>query len=491
MEPSLVRSLFATLFCLFIFTQSQATNPNFNTEEIRDRVQSMELIVKPRYTSSVEGYIKKYISYDGGLAKRVMGRSAIYFPIFDKYLKEHDMPQDLKYLAIVESALIPKAVSPVGAGGLWQFMAETGRGYGLTINREVDERSCAHNSTQAAMKYLQRQFERYGSWELALAAYNCGAGNINRAIKRARSDNYWTISNYLPRETRNFVPAFIGAAYVANYYHLHNIEPEFPHLDLQLTEAIPVFDKIDFETIAAVSGVPVELVAELNQAFKKQYVPESTQGYNVVLPKRAAPGLKEYLGLLKPDNGVAQEIPELPAPPDTSEYFPETYYFRSIYTVAEGDNLDDLAAIFNCSPYNLKIWNNLTSNHIAKGQDLQVWFPHELHHFLAPPEKIEIAPEEEKTAPVKPIKNLAPPKKIPVLATGVTLESQQQSAMPAPVVDEKQAQGFKVYQLQRNETIYDAAQKFKGVTVKDLMEWNGFTKENLPAPGAKLIVKAK
>ena len=447
----------------------------------------MELIVAPRYTSSVEGYIKKYLAYDGNLTKRVMGRSAIYFPIFDKYLKEHNMPLDLKYLAIVESALIPKAVSPVGAGGLWQFMAETGRGYGLTINREVDERSCAHSSTQAAMKYLERQYERYGSWELALAAYNCGAGNINRAIKRARTDDYWVLSKYLPRETRNFVPAFIGAAYIANYYHLHDIEPNVPNLDLQLTEATTVFDKIDFETIAAVSGLPIEVVEELNQAFKKKYVPESTQGYQVVLPKRAASSLKEYLGLLRPDNGVTLEIPELPALLDSSEYFPETYYFRSIYVVAEGDNPDELAAIFNCSAYNLKIWNNLTSTHLAKGQELLVWFPHELHHFLKPPEKIEVAP----MTPVQPVKKLAPPKKIPVLETEVTLENQQQSTIPTPVAEEKQLQGFKVYQLQRNETIYDVAQKFKDVTVRDLMEWNGFTKENLPAPGAKLIVKTK
>lgn len=490
MEPSLVRSFFATLLCLFLFSQTQAENPTFNSEEVRSRVQTMECIVSPRYTTEVGSYIKKYLSYNGGLAKRVLGRSAIYFPIFDKYLVEHKMPLDLKYLAIVESALIPKAVSPVGAGGLWQFMAETGKGYGLTINREVDERSCAHSSTQAAMKYLERQFERYGSWELALAAYNCGAGNLNRAIKRARTDDYWALSRYLPRETRNFVPAFIGAAYIANFYHLHDIEPNIPSLDLQLTEAVTVYDKIDFETIASVTKLPVDIIKELNQAFKKNYVPESTNGYQVVIPKRAAAGLKEYLSLLQPDNGIDIEIPELPAPLDTSEYFPESYYFKSIYTVAEKDGLEELAALFNCSAYNLKMWNNLSSSQLTKGQELIVWFPNEIHHFLTPPEKIEVSPIEEKSTPIQPVKKLAPPKKIPVLKTAVVTESQQAASIPAPVLQDNNRL-FQIYQLGKGETLATVAQKFKGVSVKDLMEWNGFSKGKTPAPGTKLIIKTK
>jgi len=487
----LVRSLLATLFCLFLFNQTQATNPNFNSPEIKERVEAMELIVSPRYTSAVEGYIKKYLAYKGGLAQRVMGRSAIYFPIFDKYLKEHNMPQDLNYLAIVESALVPKAVSPVGAGGLWQFMAETGRAFDLTINKEVDERSCAHKATQAAMVYLERQYERYGSWELALAAYNCGAGNINRAIKRARTEDYWALSRFLPRETNNFVPAFIGAAYVANYYHLHDIEPALPSLDMQLTEAIPVFDKIDFETIAAVSGIPVEVVQELNYTFKKNYVPESTEGYLVVLPKRVAHGLKEYLSLLRPDQLPAIEIPELPELLDSSGYQPESYYFQTFYTVAEGDKLDELAEVFNCSPYNLKMWNNLSTGRLTKGQELVVWFPVELHRFLSPPEKIKVAHPTSKKPPLPPVKKLAPPKRIPVLETTVILESQQPSAISLPALEERQIKGYQIYQLQPGENIYNAAQKFKGVTVRDIMAWNGFSKKNLPVPGTRLIIKTK
>ena len=441
MEPSSLRNLIALMFCLLLYTQTQATNPTFNSDEIRKRVEKMELIVAPRYTTVVEGYVKKYLAYKGGAAKRIMGRSAIYFPIFDQYLKEHGMPADLKYLAIVESALVPKAVSPVGAGGLWQFMAQTGRLFDLEINGEVDERACAHRSTLAAIKYLEGLYERYNSWELALAAYNCGAGNINRAIKRARTDNYWALSNVLPRETRNFVPAFIGAAYIANYFHLHEIEPESPSLDLQITEAFMVFDKIELDTIAAITGLPLFVIEQLNQSFKKNHVPESERGYYVVLPRRTIPSLKEYLGLLRPDGGDPVEMPELPPVPDSSEYIPEAYYFRSVYTVAEGDELDKLAASFNCSAYNLIFWNNLTSSHLSKKQELIVWFPKEMHHFLPQPEKIEVEPE------VQHLKKLAPPKKIPVLKTEVVPVTPLPAPLPTIVQEEKTVQPFRLSQL--------------------------------------------
>jgi membrane-bound lytic murein transglycosylase D len=395
------------------------------------------------------------------------------------------MPQDLKFLAIVESALIPKAVSPVGAGGLWQFMAETGRSYGLTINREVDERSCAHSSTDAAMQYLARQYERYGSWEMALAAYNCGAGNINRAVKRARSNDYWVVSRYLPRETRNFVPAFIGAAYIASMYHLHEIEPEMPSLDMQLTEAITVFDRLEFDTIAALTALPLEVIVELNQAFKKNYVPESTEGFKVVLPRRVLPALSEYLGLLRPDNGAAVEMPQLPPLVDSASYRPEDYYFQSVYVVAEGDKLDELATFFKCSPYNLKVWNHLASGHLTKGQELIVWFPNEIRHFLSQPEKIEV----KKPAPEKPRKKLVAPKKIPPLKTEVK-SIEAPSIPPAPTYGQD-GLGFQFYQLRRNENLEDVAQKFNGVSVRDLMKWNGFSRNSKPAPGTKLVVKTK
>lgn len=242
------------------------------------------------------------------------------------------------------------------------------------------------------MQYLAKQFERFGSWELAIASYNCGPGTIVKAMKRSRSDNYWTISKYLPRETRNFVPAFLGAVYVGNFYHLHDIEPEYPSLDMQVTEAITVFEKIDFKTIAALTGLPVDVISELNPAYKKDYIPENIEGYDVILPRRVATALTEYLEARKPDNPRKSEIPALPSLLDSASYKPEEQYFRSVYVVAEGDKIGDLAEIFNIAPYNLKVWNKLTTYQLNKGQELDIWFPNEYHHFLPKELRIDVEP---------------------------------------------------------------------------------------------------
>lgn len=515
MESFPLRSLLAAFFTVLFFFRSEAADPKFNIDEVKPRFEAMECIVKPKYNATVEGYIKKYLSNNGALTKRIMGKSAVYFPIFDKYLQEHNLPQDLKYLSILESALNPKAVSPVGATGLWQFMSETARGYGLTINKEVDERSCAHNSTEAAMQYLQRQYERFGSWELALASYNCGAGVINNAIKRARSDDYWELAQYLPRETRNFVPAFLSAAYIANYYHLHDIQPEFPDLDKQLTEAVKVYVKLDFKTIASLTGLPVEVVAEMNPAFRKGYVPANPEGHDVILPRRVSLALSEYLDMLRPDNKPA-EMPALPTVVDSSSYTPDSYYFRSVYTVVQGDEIFDLAAVFSCSPYNLKIWNNLTSYHLKPGQELSIWFPNEIKHFTSKTgERIQIvaAPQpvtkrsviEEDDAPMirdsrpapgnipslQPAAPSSPAAKPKVPLAAPVKPVQPKPAMPkAKKIQQEQGNGIIYYQLQRNESLFDVALQFPGVTVQNLMEWNGFSKTNLPMAGTNIrIVK--
>ncbi|MCF8247187.1 MAG: transglycosylase SLT domain-containing protein [Saprospiraceae bacterium] len=392
MESSCLRQLLASLFLLLLFSPLTKANTTFNSDEIRPRFEAMDCMIAPRYTSEVESYIKRYLAYNGSQASRVMARAAVYFPIYERYLKEHDLPQDLKYLSIVESALNPNAVSPVGAKGLWQFMSQTGRNYDLTIDKNVDERSCPYNSTEAAMQYLAKQFDRFGNWELAIASYNCGAGTIMKAMKRGRSDNYWKISKYLPRETRNFVPAFLGAAYIANFYHLHDIEPEYPSLDLQVTEALKVYEKLDFSTIAAITGLPIDIVEEMNPAYKKDFIPEKKEGYDLILPSRVSSAIVEYLEARRPDNARNTEIPPIPDLVDMATYNPDELYFYSTYVVAEGDKIGELADIFNVAPYNLKVWNKLTTYQLKKGQELIIWFPNEFHHFLPKEERIDVQP---------------------------------------------------------------------------------------------------
>jgi membrane-bound lytic murein transglycosylase D len=228
---------------------------------------------------------------------------------------------------------------------------------------------------------------------MALASYNCGAGALNNAIKRARSENYWAIAKYLPKETRNFVPAFLGAAYIGNFYHLHGIEPNYPSLDMQVTEAVKVYERLDFTTIAAVTALPVSVIEQLNPAFKRSYVPENTEGHDIIIPRRTASALIEYLDARRPDSPRSKDMPQvLPAIPDSASYKPNELYFRSIYVVAEGDKIGDLADIFNVLPYNLKVWNKLTSYQLRKGQELTIWFPNEFHRFLPKEERIEVVP---------------------------------------------------------------------------------------------------
>ena len=387
------RTMFRTLFTLLlasVFSHLQADS-FYGKEEVQARLESMECIVKPRYTTRVENYIKGYFVSDAWKARVILKRSVTYFPIFEKYLAEHNLPADLKYLAVLESALNPKAVSRVGAVGLWQFMKETGTGYGLKINSRIDERSCPNRSTVAAMKYLSNAYERFGSWELAIASYNCGAGNIRKAIRRSGGKtDYWEICKYLPRETRNFVPAFLGAAYMIKFYHQHAVVPEYRHLDLQLTDSELVFMELPFDSIAAVTGIPVSVVEALNPAYKKGYVPANTKGHWVVLPLRTMQALRDYVQLLKPDKEVPSEIPPLPALVEEDTYAPDDFYFKTFYTALEGDRLEKLGQIFSCSGYNLQVWNNLATEQLTKGQELIVWFPKELKRYRPFSEGVEV-----------------------------------------------------------------------------------------------------
>ena len=473
---------------LFAFNGVCSANPVFDKDEITKRISEMNLIVEANYNKAVELHVRKYLSGNGSLVRNILYRSAIYFPIFEKLLKEEGMPEDLKYLAVVESALNPRAMSPVGAGGLWQFMAVTGRNHGLVINKEVDERSCAHKSTEAAIIYLQKQYERYGSWELALAAYNCGAGNVDRAIQRARSNDYWKLHRYLPRETNNFVPAFIAVAYVANYYHLHEIEPSFPDLDMQLTEPVKVFARIDFNTIAAVTGIPVQMVAEMNQAFRKNYVPEYPEGFNVLLPRRVATSLREYLDLLRPDSGRKDEMPELPPLVDSASYHPESFYVRSVYKVVEGDNLAKLAELFSCSAYHLKVWNNLVSSAIWPGQELAVWFSTETRHFLPQPELVEAAESVASwdKARSRQGRLSAAPSHIEYLPVVVTMRGKDGDASFAVQLARMSASLLSGSQQQHHRNFELVAAQFEGITIDDLVEWNRLAKGNMEIPGIRV-----
>lgn len=397
MEPYTMRNFFSlaagfTLFFFFpLFLQAE-NYPDYDESVVIARLKSIEdPLVEHRYNSIVKGYIKSYLFWNRGKAERILGRTVLYFPLIEEYLAKRDMPEKLKYLPVVESALYPHAVSPVGAMGLWQFMPATGREYGLLINEFVDERKDPHKATQAALDYLSRQYEKYGDWALALAAYNGGSGRVSRAIKRGRSKNFWNIRRYMPRETRNYVPAYIAATYMMEYYKEHEIIPEYPPLDYQITEMIKVYDNFSFYRIAQVTGLSLEVIEGLNPAYKRSIIPSNTEGNFLILPKRVMPAFKDYLDAQRPDNLSDHFFDNSPVVVQKQQDNWKEKYIRQIYTVKKGENLQKIAKNLKCSIHQILAWNGLQSTDLKEGQKLVIYQPREFKRFK-PLEKMEALP---------------------------------------------------------------------------------------------------
>ncbi|MFT4758680.1 MAG: membrane-bound lytic murein transglycosylase D [Paraglaciecola sp.] len=443
--------------------------PAYNKLEVKPRVQSMHTIVQPKYTTVVEAYIKGYTMRNREKSERILGRAVKYFPMFEKYLKEAGLPDDLKYLSVVESALVPKAVSRVGAGGLWQFMPATGESYGLKINRYVDDRSCPHKSTQAAMKHLTSLYKRFQNWELALAAYNSGGGRVNRAVKMARSKNFWKVQKYLPRETRNYVPAFIAATYLYKYYNTHELSPIYPDLDLQLTESMRVYDYLSFQKIEEVTGLSRYIVEELNPSYDRGFIPSNYEGNYLTLPKRVMPSIRDFFRLKKPDAPQADPMEVSPVYVKASvRNESKSLYFKSLYTIARGDDLELLAKVFSCTPNHLMFWNRLTTSALTLGQELTVYYPTEIVRYRPRPVYVPVA-----ALPLLPIKKID---------SSVVINNQE-------ITIEAPKQQFTDYRLKRYESLLEVAEKYKNVTVKNIMEWNGFSRKDMPSPGDNLLIR--
>lgn len=256
-------------------------------KEIKDRIVNMSSGIEMRYSEEVQSRIDLYTVKNKQAASVILGRASVYFPLFENILREKGLPDDLKYLAVVESSLNPHATSRMGAAGLWQFMKPTGRMQGLKINRVIDERRDPVKSTYAALDYLAYLYDRFGDWTLALAAYNCGPGNVDKAIRRAGTDtDYWSIQKYLPRETRGYLPKFIAFKYILSYYYEHDIDPIMPDTKLIYTASAQVFDKINLKTLADDLALDYTIVKLLNPAYIRGYIPASDGVYTLTLPEQ-------------------------------------------------------------------------------------------------------------------------------------------------------------------------------------------------------------
>ena len=249
---------------------------------LEDRIYNMNSQVDVRLTQEVREQIREYtLGWRKG-TERLISKSNIYFPIFDKTLSEYGLPLELKYLSVIESSLRPTVRSKAGAVGLWQFMKGTAQMYKLKVTRSVDERKDPLKSTEAAAKYLKDLHLEFGDWTLALCAYNCGPGRVRKAIKQSGSWNFWTLRRYLPSETRRYIPKFIAASYLMTYYAEHGLMPDELPFELQYTSSAKIFDRLNFVQISRESGVDVPTIKQLNPSYLYNYIPFSEEGRNVL-----------------------------------------------------------------------------------------------------------------------------------------------------------------------------------------------------------------
>ena len=317
-----------------------------------------------KYDDEIKKFINLYAVNRRELTSRMMGLSQMYYPLFEEYLDKYNLPLELKHLAVVESALNPRAKSRVGATGLWQFMYATGKIYDLNVTSYTDDRMDPIKSTIAACEYFTFLYKMFGDWNLVLAAYNSGPGNVNKAIRRSGGKrDYWSIRPWLPRETRGYVPAFIAVNYLMNYTSEHNIYPKVAPISYAMTDTIHVTDVVTFSQIAEVLDIDVELVKFLNPTYKKGIIPfieSSDQKFVLRLP---ADKIGDFLmnDCLVYEHKVEEAEEEL------------VVEERIVHTVRRGEYLGAIAARYNCRVSDIRSWNGLRSNSIYPGQKLVVF----------------------------------------------------------------------------------------------------------------------
>ncbi len=343
-------------------------------DEVESRLRNMECIVPVRTDASVVTRIQTLLR-GRKETEKMIGRSASFFPIFDQYLKEYDLPSDLKYITCLETELNNRTISTSGAKGIWQLMPDVKEEFGLRIDGELDERLDLYRGTEAALKDMKRMYKIYGDWELVLAGYNCGAGCLGAAMKRAKSKDFDRVKVFLPQQTQEYVSKFIAFTYLMKNYRSHGLKAYLPGLDVQTIGSVKVFNHLSLATVAHVTGAPYDLVKELNQQYGKGYVPASEKGCNVVIPRRLMSALKDYV-----DNPDAKQKATLNfTPMVVDENLPklegDPNYFKTSYMVGEEETIEAVADLFNIGVYNIMLWNHLDKANVVKGQELTLYLP--------------------------------------------------------------------------------------------------------------------
>ena len=362
---------FTEFFDCFVREDSTATaeipDPALDTL-YSERLRALVSPIPLPYNYIVKGYINRYINPRYGTINRILGLSQYYFPLIEDALLREGLPIELRALPIIESALQPTAVSPAGAVGLWQFMPSTGKSYGLEINSLVDERRDPVRATEAACRYLKDLYAIYNDWTLAIAAYNCGPGNVNKAIARSGGKTFWEIYDYLPRETRGYVPAFIGASYAYAYHRQHGIDPEPAPVPLSV-DTVRIDHLMHFQQIASTIDLPVETLRLLNPQYKLDIVPATTKTYTLVLPQR---NVSQYIAHETEIRGKdLLYLKEYINPANIEKK--RQQQSGTVYVVKRGDTLGAIARRYHVTVSQLMRWNKLKSAHKLRiGQRLRI-----------------------------------------------------------------------------------------------------------------------
>ncbi len=342
--------------------------PRYDDAVYESRLQKLdaESPFDLQFNPAVKSYIELYAVRKRELVSRALGLSQLYFPMIEQLLDKYNIPLEMKYLCIVESAMNPRVRSRAGAMGLWQFMYTTGILYDLKVTSYVDERCDPYKSTVAACEYLHFLYEMFGDWQLVLAAYNSGPGSVNKAIRRSGGKHtFWEIAPYLPRETQGYVPAFIAVNYVMRNTAEHNLYSSIPKRSFYEVDTVKIKQQVSFEQLSAILGIPVEEIEFLNPEYKKAVIPYSAEHpYTLTLPAGKIgnfvtneQAIYNYLKKEKPTSQDVMAMQEV----------------QEVYTVKKGEHLNTIANKYKCTIYDLKLWNNLKTNYVKPGQQLTVF----------------------------------------------------------------------------------------------------------------------
>ena len=435
--------------------------PAYSADIYKKRIEKIQTPIPLCYNSQVQEYINLYAQKKRDLTERVMGLSGFYFPLFEQTLDQQGLPLEFKYLSIVESALNPSATSRVGATGLWQFMLGTGKLYNLKINSFIDERRDPAKSTMAACQYFKDMYAIYHDWLLVIAAYNCGAGNVNRAIARSGGKKtFWEISPYLPKETRGYVPAFIAVTYLMTYSSEHNLIPVSPIMTYFEADTVMTDQKVSLSSIADAINVPVELLKYLNPMYKRGIIPDSEEPMPLSLPSNK---MNDYLAnisnIYKPEENLSFNTF---VSNENSIESQSDQLVKKFHQVKKGEHLQSIAKHFNCTVNDLKSWNKLRSNNIVSGQKLAIYIL-----TRKKSEKITLNTMNHKSSGL-------------AASTSVAQKRNTQSL-------NKQESKFVWHTVQPGDSLWKIAQRYDGATVEQIKSLNNLQSNDLKV-GTKLKV---